>query len=30
MDAAAYVILTLFRIARPPGFSGRRMKKVEV
>ena len=30
MDAVAYVILILFLIARPLGFSGKRLKKVEV
>jgi len=30
MDAVAYIILILFLIARPLGFSGKRLKKVEI
>ena len=30
MDAVAYVILIMFLIARPLGFSGKRLKKVEI
>ena len=30
MDAMAYIILILFLIARPLGFSGKRLKKVEI
>ena len=30
MDAVAYVILILFLIARPLGFSGKRLKKIEI
>jgi len=30
MDAVAYIILILFLIARPLGFSGKRLKKVEL
>jgi len=30
MDAVAYIILILFLIARPLGFSGKRLKKIEI
>jgi len=30
MDAVAYIILIMFLIARPLGFSGKRLKKVEI
>ena len=30
MDAVAYIILILFLIAKPLGFSGKRLKKVEI
>ena len=30
MDAVAYIILILFLIAKPLGFSGKRLKKIEI
>jgi len=30
MDAVAYVILIAFLLAKPLGFSGKRLKKVEI
>ena len=30
MDAVAYIILIVFLIARPLGFSGKRLKKIEI
>jgi len=30
MDATAYIVLILFLIARPLGFSGKRLKKIEI
>ena len=30
MDAVAYIILILYLIARPLGFSGKRLKKIEI
>jgi hypothetical protein len=30
MDAVAYIILILFLVGKPHGFSGKRLKKIEI